>query len=208
MSNELLTVYGCIMNHPVDQQQVSQQINLPPYNAAPKYPVLFIKPSNTWVDSSSNLVAPPAAKSLWVTAQLGLVFLGAQQWQVRLFHEASLAATQPQPNWFRPPVKLNAFDHSLAVSEAGLFCQFDELDRTLAEIQVITQAQSWNVTQLVLPASQWIKQVQRFIALEVGDALLLGACCPAFEVGVSGTIHSQSQGTPTVLELRNSVVAA
>jgi 5-oxopent-3-ene-1,2,5-tricarboxylate decarboxylase / 2-hydroxyhepta-2,4-diene-1,7-dioate isomerase len=93
MSSKLLTVYGCIMNHPVDQQQVSQQIDLSPYNAAPKYPMLFIKPSNTWVDTSSSLVAPPATKSLLVTVQLGLVFLGAQQWQVRLFHEASLVGT-------------------------------------------------------------------------------------------------------------------
>ena len=45
-------VLGCLMNHRPALEALGTAVDAPPYKAAPKAPVLYIKPATTRVDAS------------------------------------------------------------------------------------------------------------------------------------------------------------
>ncbi|MEP7298880.1 MAG: fumarylacetoacetate hydrolase, partial [Burkholderiales bacterium] len=45
------TVYGTLLNHRDALAALGNTVTEPPYKAAPKAPILYIKPRNTWIDA-------------------------------------------------------------------------------------------------------------------------------------------------------------
>ncbi len=209
----LQTVYGSVMNQTVDWQRVGSAMNAPPYGAPPQAPVLYIKPSNTFVPQGRAMALPAPATHLYVTPQMGLVCVSQERWILSLFHEASLE----QPNWFRPPVKFNAHDHSLAYCKNGLLLgDLDNLDSLFNRMKLVssyvrsglqsefadntTSSQSMRIS----PA-KYIAEIGSFIRFEAGDAVMLGASHEPFVVQRGDVIQSELFGFDTSLILNSSV---
>ncbi len=195
----LQTVYGCIMNHTAQWEAMAPTFNAAPYNASPAAPVLYIKPFNTLVFNNDPLALPPGCSQVSVCAQLGLVWLGQQRWQLRLCHDA----TAHQLNWFRPPVRANAYDSSLAVGSAMVELAFDSIDDYVSALQFTTlvYAQgdtsatsatiSWNLSGLLQTPIDFISLIKQCVALEPGDMILLGACHTPIPLQLGDLIHTE-----------------
>src|SRR3989440_1200538 len=67
------TLYGALLNHQSALQALGDVINQPPYQAAPKGPVLYIKPRNTLAVGGEPVAVPPGVAELEIGATLGLV---------------------------------------------------------------------------------------------------------------------------------------
>jgi 5-oxopent-3-ene-1,2,5-tricarboxylate decarboxylase / 2-hydroxyhepta-2,4-diene-1,7-dioate isomerase len=185
------TIYGSLMQHRLEYAAVGEAMHAKPYLAPPRAPVLYIKPSNTFSSTDSVLTMP--SELPWVArACLGLIF--KNNWP--LAHtESALAAIEsianggcdcgvlvdlslPQSNYYRPPVKLNALDGSLALPFNRIACQ-DGLQLDALELQ------TWVNGQCVhrYSSADWLRNVfeqacavGEFIAFEAGDVLMMG--CP------------------------------
>jgi 5-oxopent-3-ene-1,2,5-tricarboxylate decarboxylase / 2-hydroxyhepta-2,4-diene-1,7-dioate isomerase len=210
----LRTVYGSVMNQAFDWQRLDAALSAAPYNAPPQAPVLYIKPANTFAPQGRALALPGQATRLYVTPQIGLIYVGSQRWMLCVFHEASLE----QPNWFRPPVKFNAHDHSLSFCRNG-FLLIGDLDSVINRTTIISshtnsslQSQSGDRTtssrSMRLSAASFVAQVSSFISFEVGDALMFGANHEPFEAQLGDVIQSELSGLGSCLNLTSSVVQA
>ena len=73
------TVYGALLNHRSALAALGPAVRLPPYNAPPVAPVLYIKPRNTLALPDSVVSIPPGTPELEVGACLGLV-IGRTAW--------------------------------------------------------------------------------------------------------------------------------
>src|SRR5271163_4012027 len=66
-------VYGTLLNHRSALAALGPAVHQPPYHAAPKAPVLYIKPRNTLALSGDVVSIPVGTAELEVGACLGLV---------------------------------------------------------------------------------------------------------------------------------------
>ena len=57
------TVYGVLLNFQAERDALGERMSLPPYQAPPRAPVLYIKPANTCAETRSILVTWPVAPS-------------------------------------------------------------------------------------------------------------------------------------------------
>ena len=66
-------VYGCLLNHRPALAALGEAVNAAPYKAAPKAPVLYVKPRNTLAGDGATVCVPTDATELELGAALGLV---------------------------------------------------------------------------------------------------------------------------------------
>jgi 5-oxopent-3-ene-1,2,5-tricarboxylate decarboxylase / 2-hydroxyhepta-2,4-diene-1,7-dioate isomerase len=128
------TVYGSLMHHSAELQALQDAAHLPPYNAPPKAPVLYIKPANTFSAFGDALHLSATQAQIHARACVGLIyklnqpFAGIEaaqndikniviaDWQVALLCDFSL----PHASFYRPPLRFNALDGSLALPQTWL----------------------------------------------------------------------------------------
>src|SRR5450631_4528423 len=67
------TVYGVLLNHRTVLAALGDAVRLPPYDAPPRAPVLYIKPRNTLSASGSVVRIPAGTPELEVGACVGMV---------------------------------------------------------------------------------------------------------------------------------------
>jgi len=67
------TVYGTLLNSAASRAALGDAVNATPYKAAPKAPVLYVKPRNTLALDGDHIAVPRSAGELQVGATLGLV---------------------------------------------------------------------------------------------------------------------------------------
>jgi 5-oxopent-3-ene-1,2,5-tricarboxylate decarboxylase/2-hydroxyhepta-2,4-diene-1,7-dioate isomerase len=67
------TVYGALMNDPATLAALGSAVDAAPYKAAPRAPVLQVKPRNTWVGHGGSVALPPGADTLQLGASLGVL---------------------------------------------------------------------------------------------------------------------------------------
>src|SRR2546429_8732799 len=67
------TLYGVLLNHQTALQALGDAINQPPYQGAPKGPVLYIKPRNTLAVGGEPVAVPPGVAEVEVGATTGLL---------------------------------------------------------------------------------------------------------------------------------------
>jgi 5-oxopent-3-ene-1,2,5-tricarboxylate decarboxylase / 2-hydroxyhepta-2,4-diene-1,7-dioate isomerase len=185
------TVYGSLMHHSAELQALQEAAHLPPYNAPPKAPVLYIKPANTFSAFDDTLLLSATNAQIHACACVGLIYcrnspltvincasnaiknIVIEDWQIALFCDFSL----PHASFYRPPLRFNALDGSLALPRTWLPWPQDGLQNQQIETWVNGQcAHTYSTADWRVTAQAQLEAVSTFIAWEAGDVLMLG--CP------------------------------
>jgi 5-oxopent-3-ene-1,2,5-tricarboxylate decarboxylase / 2-hydroxyhepta-2,4-diene-1,7-dioate isomerase len=185
------TVYGSLMHHRAEWAAMQEQAGKAPYNKLPTAPVLYIKPANTFLNFDQALRLPPACTQVQARACLALIFESnhsntrikpagfAIKTEAATVRQMALFCdfTQAQPSWYRPPLRFNAFDGSLALPACSRPADEAALQTAVIETWVNGQcAHRYSAADWVCSAQDQLQAVSRFIAWEDGDVLMLG--CP------------------------------
>lgn len=172
------TVYGTLLNFRREYNAWQPQMDQPPYKAAPKAPVLYVKPANTWTPSGGTIPLPAWVPEVEIGASVAVVIgdTGDVTGYV-LVNDLSV----PHDSYYRPPVKYKALDGFLGfagpprtAAEAGDPAQFELTVKVNGEV-----VQTVHLAELVRPAAKLLLDVGEFMTLRPGDWLLLGLDIPA-----------------------------
>ncbi len=185
------TVYGSTMHHRAELAALGKQAHASPYNAPPKAPVLYIKPANTFSAFSAALHLPAPHAQMHARVCVGLIYKPNRQvagintaqsaikkivnaeWQFALLCDFSLTHS----SFYRPPLRFNALDGSLALPQSWLVWSQNSLQNEMIETWVNGKlAHSYQTADWLLSAQAQLEAVSEFIAWEAGDVLMLG--CP------------------------------
>lgn len=167
------TVYGTLLNFVAEFKALAPQMTQPPYKAAPKAPVLYVKTANTWSPSGSEIVVPTGVAQVELGASIGMVIGdGGEVAGYVLMNDLSI----PHASFFRPPVKFKCVDGFLGIgSEVRDAAQLPDPATVRVEVRINGELkQSIDFSQLVRPASRLLADVTEFMTLAEGDVLMLG----------------------------------
>ena len=207
------TVYGTLLNFQAECTAMAPQITQPPYKAAPRAPVLFIKTANTWSASSSAICLPAHVPQVEVGATVAVVVgprTGAGESPVPvagyvLMNDLSV----PHASFFRPPVKFKCLDGFLGIgplfvgtAQAGDPARFSLQVRINGDLR-----QTMAFAGLVRNAQQLLADVDAFMTLREGDVLMLGCDVGRPLAGVGDCIEISTPGRPDFGILSSTMVA-
>jgi 5-oxopent-3-ene-1,2,5-tricarboxylate decarboxylase / 2-hydroxyhepta-2,4-diene-1,7-dioate isomerase len=182
------TVYGALLNHQTALEALGDAVNRPPYNGAPKAPVLYIKPRNTLAADGEPVAVPPGVAELEIGASLGLV-IGRPS--CRLREDRSLESVAgylivndvsvPHLPYYRPSIAFKARDGfcplgPCVVPRAALANPDALTIRVYVDGKLIQTA---STSQLVRPVAKLLAAVTDFMTLLPGDVLAVGVASPA-----------------------------
>ena len=193
------TVYGVLLNDRATVERLSPEFDSAPYKAAPKAPVLYIKPRNTFAGEGAAVAVPAEPGELRIDATIGLV-IGKRASRVSvdqaLSHVAGFVVvsdvTLPHENYYRPAIRQRDRDGFCPISrmfkdEAG----FDLDNATLSITINGERAYERSLATLVRSAAQLLADVTEFMTLAAGDVLLLGpgeaspVACPGDQIRIA-----------------------
>ena len=208
------TVYGALLNHSSALAEVGPKAAQPPYNAAPRAPVLYVKPRNTLAVSGSAVEIPAGMTELEVGACLGLV-IGRPACNVSTTEARDYVAgylivndvSVPHDNFYRPSIRLKARDGFCPLGPAvvgrDVVADPDALTIRTYVDGVLVQAAT--TAELVRSTASLLADVTEFMTLAPGDVLAVGVArpCPRVRAGQSVNIVVDGLGT-----LSNRFVAA
>ncbi len=212
------TVYGTLLNHRSALAALDGELALPPYNAPPRAPVLYVKPRNTLAVSGEPVEIPAAASDfgvaeLQVAACLGIV-IGRTACNVSeaggLDHVAGYLIVNdvsiPHTNYYRPPVRYNARDGFCPLGPR-VTPRARVADPNALTIRTYVDgalAQTMSTADLVRSVARLLADVTEFMTLAPGDVLATGAAAPAPRVRAGQTVAMEADVLGT---LSNSFVA-
>ncbi len=207
------TVYGTLLNHADALAALGDAVNLPPYKAPPKAPVLYIKPRNTHNAHGGNIVVPHGVAELEMGATLGIVIgrtaCRVSEDQAPFFiagYTVCNDVSVPHESYYRPSLRFKCRDGFMAIGPAVASAQQvprpDALGITLSIDGSIVQRAS--TAGMLRPVARLIAAVTEFMTLSPGDVLMLGvpAGAPRARVGQHVSITIDGVGT-----LENTLVA-
>ena len=208
-------VYGTLLNDRAALAAIGEAANQPPYKAAPKAPVLYVKPRNTFSNSGATVEVPSDAGEFEIGAALGLVF-GRTACRVSeadaIAHLAGYTLVAdlsvPHDSFYRPSVRFKARDGSCVFGPRVVACERITSPDTLAlrvsvDGQVVHTASNAGMQRSV---ARLIAEVTDFMTLRAGDVLLLGvaAGAPHTRAGQRFVIESD---VPELGRLEGSLVS-
>jgi 5-oxopent-3-ene-1,2,5-tricarboxylate decarboxylase/2-hydroxyhepta-2,4-diene-1,7-dioate isomerase len=197
------TVYGTLLNHRSAFAALGEAVNLPPYNAPPAAPVLYIKPRNTLATSGRVVRIPAGTPELEVGACLGVV-IGRTACKVAEPRALDYVAgyliladvSIPHANFHRPSIRFKARDGFCplgpAVTPRGAVANPDSL--TIRSYIDDTLVQTSSTADLIRPLARLLADVTEFMTLAPGDVLALGAAAPAPRVRPGQTLRIDIDG--------------
>lgn len=195
-------VYGALLNHSTAFAALGDAVDQPPYNAAPKAPVLYCKPRNTLAASGDRVVVPGDADELEAGACLGVV-IGRTACRLTeadaLDHVAGYLivndVSMPHAVFYRPSIRLKARDGFCPLGAFVPRAQVTDPDalaiRTFIDGEL---AQTANTAGLVRPVSRLLADVTEFMTLAPGDVLAVGAASPVPRVRAGQTVRIEIDG--------------
>jgi len=195
------TVYGTLLNHRTAMAALEARMRLPPYNAPPRAPVLYLKPRNTLAAGGDTVEVPAPdadiAAELEAAACLGVV-IGRTACHVSeaaaLDHVAGFLLVNdvsiPHPDYYRPSVRYKARDGFCPlgprVTARALVANPDALViRTFVDGTLV---QTMSTADLIRPVARLLADVTEFMTLAPGDVLATGAAAPAPRVRAGQTV--------------------
>jgi 5-oxopent-3-ene-1,2,5-tricarboxylate decarboxylase/2-hydroxyhepta-2,4-diene-1,7-dioate isomerase len=206
------TVYGTLLNHREALSALGDQVNVAPYKAPPKAPILYIKPRNTWAQSGDAVVVPSDAPELQMGATLGLV-IGRVASKVSVAEALSHVAgyvvlndiSVPHDSFYRPSMRFKCRD---GFCPMGSFTPReavgnpDALAMTVAIDGVVMQ--KTDTGGRIRSVAQLLADVTEFMTLHPGDILSIGvsAHSPLAHAGQRVTITVDGVG-----QLENTLVS-
>lgn len=206
------TVYGTLLNHRPALQALGAAAEQPPYKAAPKAPVLYVKPRNTLVEPDGDIVVPASAERLQVGAALGLV-IGRTACRVApdqaLDHLAGFTAvidySVPHASFYRPSVRFKAMDASCCIGpRVASRSSIANPDRLGVRVHVDgVCVHTTSTSDMVRDAARLLADVSDFMTLAPGDVLLLGVAEGAPLAGAGQRVAVEIDG---IGRLENTLV--
>ncbi|SEB20605.1 fumarylacetoacetate hydrolase family protein [Variovorax sp. YR216] len=199
------TVYGTLLNSAASVASLGDAVNAPPYKAAPKAPVLYVKPRNTLAADGDRIAVPQSACELQVGATLGLV-IGRTACRVSEADALSYLAgytavidfSVPHDSFYRPSVRFKALDGSCVIGSSVVpAARIADPDHLPIRVYVDgTLAQSGSTAGMVRNAARLLADVTEFMTLAPGDILLLGvpAGAPHAKAGQSVVVEIEGVG--------------
>jgi 5-oxopent-3-ene-1,2,5-tricarboxylate decarboxylase/2-hydroxyhepta-2,4-diene-1,7-dioate isomerase len=181
------TVYGTLLNHRDALAALGNAVNEPPYKAAPKAPILYIKPRNTWLDAGEAIVVPTGVVELEIGATLGLV-IGRAACRVSEADAMSFVAgyvivndvSVPHDSYYRPSLRFKARDTFCPI---GPFVARDVIGSPDALGIAVTidgeTVQRTSTAGLIRSTARLIADVSDFMTLLPGDVLSVGVAARA-----------------------------
>jgi 5-oxopent-3-ene-1,2,5-tricarboxylate decarboxylase / 2-hydroxyhepta-2,4-diene-1,7-dioate isomerase len=167
------TVYGTLLNFRGELEALGDQVNRPPYKAAPKAPVLYVKPANTWSAHEAEIPVPPRVTEVEVGATIAMVMKAPREVAgYVLMNDLSI----PHASLFRPPVKFKCLDGFLGVG--GTLLPHDHASdpsKFVLEVRINGELeQTVKFDHLLRSPEQLLADVGEFMTLGAGDVLMLG----------------------------------
>jgi len=181
------TVYGTLLNHREALAALGDQVNVAPYKAPPKAPILYIKPRNTWAHSGDTVVVPSDAHALEMGGTLGLV-IGRTACQVSvanaLAHVAGYVVLNdisvPHDSFYRPSMRFKCRD---GFCPMGAFVPRETIANPDALAVTVTidgvVVQRSDTGGRVRSVAQLLADVTEFMTLHPGDILSIGVSAHA-----------------------------
>jgi 5-oxopent-3-ene-1,2,5-tricarboxylate decarboxylase/2-hydroxyhepta-2,4-diene-1,7-dioate isomerase len=208
------TVYGVLMNHRAALEALGDAVEQPPYKAAPRAPVLYLKPRNTLVPPGAPIRIDDAAGELEVGAALGIV-VGRTACRVAEADAADFIAgytivadcSVPHDSFYRPAIRFKARDASCAIGPA-VVARADVAHPDALGVRVLVDGrpvQSASTGGTVRGVARLLSDVSEFMTLAAGDLLLAGVApgAPRVRAGASLAIEIDGLG-----RLETRVIAA
>ncbi len=198
------TVYGVVLNHQGSLQAMGETLSQPPYQAPPKAPILYVKPSNTWADDDARVRLPDGADAVEIGATLALL-IGSPA--ARLREDRALACVAgcqlvmdlslPHSSYYRPAIREKCFDGSCVLGSVQAPCPALE---SLAVQTLINgkQADAWGLSELIRSPARLLSEITAFMTLNPGDRLLLGVKWQAPQARRGDIVEVRAQGLPGV----------
>ena len=182
-------VYGCLLNHAPALAALGNAVNLPPYKAPPRAPVLYIKPRNTLAADGDAVVVPADAAALQLGAALGLV-IGRTACRINeadaLDHVAGAVIVNdlsvPHASFYRPSVRFKARDGfcPLGPKVVALADLPNSVDALTVRVYVDgALVQQTHTGDRIRSAARLLADVSEFMTLSPGDILMLGVSADA-----------------------------
>ena len=199
------TVYGVLMNHRAALDALGDAVRQPPYRAAPKAPVLYLKPRNTLVPPGAPIRIDDPAGELEVGAALGIV-VGRAACRVAEAEAMAVVAgytivadcSVPHDSYYRPAVRFKARDASCAIGPA-VVPRADIADPDALGVRVLVDGrpvQSTSTGGTVRGVARLLADISEFMTLAPGDVLLAGVApgSPRVRAGASLAIEIDGLG--------------
>jgi 5-oxopent-3-ene-1,2,5-tricarboxylate decarboxylase / 2-hydroxyhepta-2,4-diene-1,7-dioate isomerase len=176
------TVVGAWLNYRGAWAAMEGTMREPPHHKSPEYPVLYLKPANTWSAAGQPIVLPADVPEVEVGAALGVV-IGRPAARVRAADALSHVAgyrivndvTVPHEKVLRPPLKQKCRDTFCPMGPVVEASQVGAPDALAIRAYVNGELrQSSDTSQLVRAVARLIADVTEFMTLDEGDVLLVG----------------------------------
>lgn len=201
------TVYGVLMNCDSEWRALGAAMAGAPYKGEPRAPVLYIKPANTFSADGDRVVLPTGCDSAEAWASIGLVLgralHGAAEDEAlaavagaRLVIDWTLPHPDPLASFYRPPVRLKAWDGALGLGSAQqpLAALALPLQALRITLHVDGQHHALGFDALRRPPARLLAEVSQFMRLDAGDMLLIGAPLPRPRVQAGQTLQATAEG--------------
>jgi 5-oxopent-3-ene-1,2,5-tricarboxylate decarboxylase/2-hydroxyhepta-2,4-diene-1,7-dioate isomerase len=197
------TVYGTLLNHRRALEQLGDAANQAPYKAAPKAPVLYVKPRNTLARTGDAIIVPKAAQALEVGAALGLV-VGRTANRVcedeALQYVAGYTVVAdysvPHDSYYRPSVRFKALDGSCPIGPGVVpRLRIDNPDALVVSVHVDDEiVHTTSTSGMTRNVARLLADVTEFMTLSPGDVLMLGVAAGAPRVAAGHRVGVAIQG--------------
>jgi 5-oxopent-3-ene-1,2,5-tricarboxylate decarboxylase / 2-hydroxyhepta-2,4-diene-1,7-dioate isomerase len=181
-------VYGALLNDAAALAALGDGVNQAPYKAAPRAPVLYLKPRNTLAAGGAAVAVPADPGELEIGASLGLV-LGRTACRVdearALEHLAGYVIVAdlsvPHASFYRPSIRCKARDGSCLIGPHIVPRQAIADPDALA-LQVTVDGRvvhRASTAGMLRGVTRLLAEVTEFMTLRRGDILLLGVAAGA-----------------------------
>lgn len=176
------TVVGAWLNYRGAWAAMEGTMREPPHHKPPEYPVLYLKPANTWRAGGQAIVLSGDVAEVEVGAALGVV-IGRPAARVRaedaLGHVAGYRivndVTVPHEKVLRPPLKQKCRDTFCPMGPVVPAPQVASPDALAIRAYVNGELrQTSDTSQLIRNVARLIADVTDFMTLDEGDVLLVG----------------------------------
>ncbi len=179
-------------------------MNQEPHNKPPLFPVLYIKPVNTWRKSGEPIILPAGIQEIEIGATLGIV-IGKTAVQIEeaaafSYIQGYLIAndvTIAHEKILRPPIKQKCRDSFCPMSEVVVASDIKNPNDFHISIYINDELKLQNSTKnLVRPIAKLLADITKFMTLNEGDVVLVGTPenLPLVQAGDKVSIEISCEG--------------
>ena len=206
-------VYGTLLNHRAALQALGDAVNLPPYKAPPRAPVLYVKPRNTLSHHGADVLVPADAPLLEAGGTLGVV-MARTACRVSEAEALDFVAgytvlndiSVPHDSFYRPSLRFKVRDGFCPIGPTVVpRSQVANPDALQIRVEVDgKRVQQASTADMIRPLARLLAEVTEFMTLQPGDVLAVGVPHGAPRVRAGQTVTIEIEG---VGRLQNRFVA-